>query len=112
MKLFLSLAFLFMPQGFSHWSAVPGHSYRPGVVLLGQRIRTREDRNGPASQVILRIHETLILRVFSLSGLPSWSSGKTSPSSAGGAGLIPGRGAEIPHASRPKKPKHKTEATL
>lgn len=58
LKLFLSLAFLFMPQGFSHWSAVPGHSYHPGVVLLGQRIRTREDRNGPASQVILRIHET------------------------------------------------------
>ena len=27
---------------------------------------------------------------------------KTSPSSAGGAGSIPGRGAKIPHASRPK----------
>ena len=27
---------------------------------------------------------------------------KTSPSSAGGAGLIPGRGAKIPHASQPK----------
>ena len=27
---------------------------------------------------------------------------KTSPSSAGGAGLIPGPGAKIPHASRPK----------
>ena len=27
---------------------------------------------------------------------------KTSPSNAGGAGLIPGRGAKIPHASRPK----------
>ena len=58
LELFLSLAFLFMPQGFSHWSAVPGHSYHPGVVLLGQRIRTRKERNGPASQVILRIHET------------------------------------------------------
>ena len=28
---------------------------------------------------------------------------KTSPSNAGGAGSIPGRGAKIPHASRPKK---------
>ena len=27
---------------------------------------------------------------------------KTSPSNAGGADSIPGRGAEIPHASRPK----------
>ena len=27
---------------------------------------------------------------------------KTSPSNAGGAGSIPGRGAEIPHASCPK----------
>ena len=27
---------------------------------------------------------------------------KTSPSSAGGAGSIPGQGAKIPHASRPK----------
>ena len=27
---------------------------------------------------------------------------KTSPSTAGGAGLIPGRGAKIPHASQPK----------
>ena len=28
---------------------------------------------------------------------------KTSPSKAGGAGSIPGRGAKIPHASWPKK---------
>ena len=28
---------------------------------------------------------------------------KTLPSSAGDAGLIPGRGAKIPHASAPKK---------
>ena len=27
---------------------------------------------------------------------------KTLPSNAGGAGSIPGRGAKIPHASRPK----------
>ena len=27
---------------------------------------------------------------------------KTSPSNAGGVGSIPGRGAKIPHASRPK----------
>ena len=34
---------------------------------------------------------------------------KTSPSSAGGAGSIPGRGAEIPHAWRPKNQNIKQE---
>ena len=37
---------------------------------------------------------------------------KTLPSSAGGAGSIPGQGAKIPHASWPKKeinPKHKKQ---
>ena len=42
---------------------------------------------------------------------------KTSPSNAGGVGSIPGRGAGISHASRPKKTNkhkkpHKAEATL
>ena len=40
---------------------------------------------------------------------------KTSPSNAGGEGSIPGRGAKIPHASRPKIPKQtnkKPEAIL
>ena len=37
---------------------------------------------------------------------------KTSPSNAGGVGSIPDWGAKIPHASGPKKPKHKTEAIL
>ena len=32
---------------------------------------------------------------------------KTSPSNAGGMGLISGRGAKIPHVSWPKIPKHK-----
>ena len=32
---------------------------------------------------------------------------KTLPSNAGGAGSILGWGAKIPHALRPKKPKHK-----
>ena len=32
---------------------------------------------------------------------------KTLPSNAEEAGLIPGRGAKILHASRPKQPKHK-----
>ena len=36
----------------------------------------------------------------------------TSPSSAGHVGSIPGRGAKIPHALWPKKPKHKTEGML
>ena len=34
---------------------------------------------------------------------------KTSPSNAEGAGLIPGWGAETPHASRPKKQNIKQE---
>ena len=37
---------------------------------------------------------------------------KTSPSNAGGAGLIPGQGAKIPHVSPPKHQKHKTAAIL
>ena len=37
---------------------------------------------------------------------------KNLPSNAGEAGLIPGQGTKIPHASGPKKTKHKTEAIL
>ena len=37
---------------------------------------------------------------------------KTSPSNAGGAGLIPGWRAKIPHASGSKKPKQKAKAVL
>ena len=37
---------------------------------------------------------------------------KTSPSNAGGAGSIPGRGAKIPRDLWPKKPKHETETIL
>ena len=33
-------------------------------------------------------------------------------SKAGDKDLIPGQGAKIPHASRPKKSKHETEALL
>ena len=34
---------------------------------------------------------------------------KTLPSNAGDAGSIPGQGAKIPRASRPKKTKHKKQ---
>ena len=37
---------------------------------------------------------------------------KTSPSNAGGAGLIPGRGAKIPHALGPKNQKHKNRNNI
>ena len=37
--------------------------------------------------------------------LPGGPVVKTSPSSVGGAGLIPGQGAKIPHASWPKNQK-------
>ena len=37
-----------------------------------------------------------------MEGFPGGPVVKTSPSNAGGAGLIPSRGAKIPHASRPK----------
>ena len=33
---------------------------------------------------------------------------KTSPSNAGGEGSIPGQETKIPHASRPKNPKHRS----
>ena len=49
------------------------------------------------------------LRVF-----PGGPVAKTSPSNAGGAGLIPTRGGKIPHASGPKKTptKHKTNSIV
>ena len=37
---------------------------------------------------------------------------KTLPSNAGVTGSIPGWGAKILHASKPKNPKHRTEAIL
>ena len=37
---------------------------------------------------------------------------KTLPSNAGGVSSIPVGGAKIPHASQPKKPKHKAEGIL
>ena len=37
---------------------------------------------------------------------------KTSPSNAGHSDSIPGQEAKIPHALRPVKPKHETEAIL
>ena len=37
---------------------------------------------------------------------------RTSPSNEGGESSTPGGGAKILHASRPKKPKHKTEAIV
>ena len=52
---------------------------------------------------------------------PGGSAAKISPSNAGGAGLLPGLGAENPHASQPEKEKqqqqqqkkqHKIEAIL
>ena len=43
---------------------------------------------------------------------PGGPMAKASPSNAGGVGWIPGWGPKIPHASWPKKPKHKTEAML
>ena len=44
--------------------------------------------------------------------LPSGSVVKTSPSKAGGVGLLPGRKAKIPQALQPKNQKYKTEAML
>ena len=46
-----------------------------------------------------------------LLGLPGDPVVKTSPSNTGSVGSIPGRGANIPHASV-KKPKQKTETIL
>ena len=37
---------------------------------------------------------------------------KTSPSSAGEVGSIPGQGARIPNVLQPKKPKHEKETIL
>ena len=45
-------------------------------------------------------------------GLLWQTSGKTSPSMAGGASLLPAWGAKIPHASWTEKPNIKVEAML
>ena len=37
---------------------------------------------------------------------------KTSPSNAEGVGSIPGQGAKIPHASRPKTPKRENRSNI
>ena len=42
-------------------------------------------------------------KIVNFGDFPGGPGVKTSPSNAGGEGLIPGRGAKIPHASRPKK---------
>ena len=47
-----------------------------------------------------------------MSDFPGGPGVETSPSNAGGAGLIPGQGVKIPHTSWPKKTKHKTEAIV
>ena len=43
-----------------------------------------------------------ILKIMAKRDFPGGPVVKTSPSNAGGAGSIPGRGAKIPHASWPK----------
>ena len=55
----------------------------------------------------------LILKANTFQDFPGGPVVKTSPSSAGGAGSIPGQGAKIPQTSQlKKKTKHKTEAIL
>ena len=47
---------------------------------------------------------------ISLQDFPGNPVVKNLPSNAGGLGSIPGQKVKIPHASRPKKKKQKTEA--
>ena len=54
----------------------------------------------------------LFLKIKSIRDFPGGPVVKTSPSSAGGVGLIPSWGVKIPQASRPRKPNHKMEAIL
>ena len=46
-------------------------------------------------------------KIYTFWGLAWQSSGSDFTFHAGGAGLIPGQGAKIPHALWPKEPKHK-----
>ena len=46
--------------------------------------------------------EFSLRRKVALGGFPGGPMVKTSPASAGGAGSIPGQGAKIPQASRPR----------
>ena len=52
-------------------------------------------------------HSKTMVRNF-----PGGSVVKTSPSNAGGVGLIPGQRAKIPQTLQPKNQKYKTEAML
>ena len=76
--------------------------------------------NSPLAMLVMDIsleYELLLAMDLSLEYVIFWNFPgspvvKTSPSSAGAAGLIPGQRAKIPHASGPKKPKQKTKAIL
>ena len=48
-----------------------------------------------------------MLKMVTVRDFPGGPVVRTSPSNAGGAGSLPGRGAEIPHASGPKNQKLK-----
>ena len=76
--------------------------------MLVIKVRSGSSRNLPNSQMMKK--RTKFLCSKSNWDFPGGPVAKTSPSNAGGAGSIPGQGAKIPHASWPKKPKHKTEA--
>ena len=58
------------------------------------------------------LHYLLYFKKYSAWDFLSGSVVKTSPSNAGGAGLIPGQGGKISHASSPKKLKHKNRNNI
>ena len=70
------------------WSQCGYYSVRAGILdeIIDEELRSRDFPDG------------LVIKIL--------------PSNAGGAGSIPDRGAKIPHALWPKKPKYKTEAIL
>ena len=78
----------------------------PGLPVHHQLPEFTQTHVHPVSDDLLKSKE----------GLPWWPSGEDFLPIAGGAGSIPGQGAEIPQASQPKKkkkfPKHKTETIL
>ena len=80
---------------------------QPGIKPAPPAVEARSFNHWTAREVPKFMLLKRIIQDF-----PGGPAVKTSPSNAGGVGSIPGWGANIPHASQPKKPKHKTEAVL
>ena len=85
-----------------HEAREGGRSTEREVVGSPEAIGCQTQRS---CQQALEVAGLLVFKEVLWEDFPGGPVVKTSPSNAGGAGLIPGRGAKIPRALWPKKPK-------